>query len=272
MTVLSRVGRDEQSRDRDRCVESMRQILHLPDLRNSLNMDLRQRLHKASRVFLHDQAACPTPPSNFIEAEKLELYLASFTRELLACVLVPFWQNERTGLVESTENESLPLKARRTDYESESSHLPIELQAGPSSVSPARILAAEEFLAMRYMTLIRAVLGNMRYMMMFFSVTFVLAIVAWNSYPFQPRQIVDWLFTAFLALLGVGMVWTFAQMHRDPILSRVTATRPNELGWDFYLRVISFGAIPVFTWLAYEFPDVGSAVYSFLQPGSSVFK
>ena len=125
---------------------------------------------------------------------------------------------------------------------------------------------------MRYMTLIRAVLGNMGYLMTFFSVTFVLTIVAWNSYPFQPRQLVDWLFTAILLIVGSGMIWIFAQMHRDPILSRVTNTRPNELGFDFYLRVVSFGAIPVLTWLAYEFPDVGSSIYRVVAPGVSIFK
>ena len=89
---------------------------------------------------------------------------------------------------------------------------------------------------------------------------------------FQPRQIGDWLFTALLAVLSFGMIWIFAQMHRDPILSRVTATRANELGWDFYLRILSFGAIPFLTWLAYQFPDVGNTIYSLVQPGSSAFK
>ena len=125
--------------------------------------------------------------------------------------------------------------------------VPMELHAGPTLGDPSRIAAAEEFLAMRYMSVIRAVLANMSYLMTFVSLTFVLAIVAWNSYPFQPRQLVDWGCTALLVVLGAGVIWVFAQMHRDPILSRVSDTRPNELGWDFYLRIITFGAIPVFT-------------------------
>jgi hypothetical protein len=131
---------------------------------------------------------------------------------------------------------------------------------------------AEEFLAIRYMSLICAVLANMRYLMLFISASFVLAVVAWNSYPFQPRQTVDWLFTGLLALLGSGIVWVFAQMHRNPILSRITDTRPNELGWDFYLRIASFGVLPVVAWLAYQFPDVGSVIYRFVQPGVPVVK
>jgi hypothetical protein len=96
--------------------------------------------------------------------------------------------------------------------------------------------------------------------MYFISTTFALAIMAWNSYPFQPRQVIDWMFTLLLIILGSGVVWVFAQMYRDPILSRITHTTPNELGMEFYLRVASFGAIPLLTWLAYHFPDVGGTV------------
>jgi hypothetical protein len=122
------------------------------------------------------------------------------------------------------------------------------------------------------MSLVRAVLANMRYLMLFVSSSFVLAIVAWNSYPFQPRRQVDWLFTGLLVLLGSGIIWVLAQMHRDSILSRITDTKENELGWDFYVRVISFGAFPVLAWLAYQFPDIGSVISKFLQPAVPVVK
>ena len=159
-----------------------------------------------------------------------------------------------------------------TDLAGSHPHIPMELQAGPSPNEPVGIVMAEEFIAIRYMSLIRAVLANVRNLMTFISVAFVLTIVAWNSYPFQPRQFVDWLATGFLVILGLGVIRVFAQMHRDPILSRVTETRPNELGWNFYLRIFAFGAILVLTWLAYEFPDASSAIYRFVQPGASVFK
>ena len=46
-------------------------------------------------------------------------------------------------------------------------------------------------------------------------------------------------------------------MHRNPILSRITDTTPNKLGVDFYIRIATFGAVPVLTWLAYQFPEIG---------------
>jgi len=41
---------------------------------------------------------------------------------------------------------------------------------------------------------------------------------------------------------------------------------------DYYLRVVSFGAVPVLTWLVYQFPDFGSVIYKLLQPGVPVIK
>lgn len=101
---------------------------------------------------------------------------------------------------------------------------PLALGETPGNDDPYCIRAAEEFLAIRYVSLIRAVLVNLRYLMYFISTTFALAIMAWNSYPFQPRQVIDWMFTLLLIILGSGVVWVFAQMYRDPILSRITHT------------------------------------------------
>jgi hypothetical protein len=112
----------------------------------------------------------------------------------------------------------------------------------------------------------------MRYIMAFVSLSFVLGIVAWNAYPFRPRQYMDWLFTAMLAFLGTGVISVFAQMHRDPILSRITDTKANQLGVDFYLRIVTFGALPVLTWLAYQFPEAGGTFLRFVKPGLEVIK
>jgi hypothetical protein len=111
---------------------------------------------------------------------------------------------------------------------------------------------------------------NLRRLMSFITAAFVLAIIAWNSYPFEPRQMVDWIFTALLFILGLGVVHVLAQMHRDPILSRITDTKANELGSDFWVRLVSLGAIPLLTWLAYTFPDVGSFLFKIFQPTISV--
>jgi hypothetical protein len=92
------------------------------------------------------------------------------------------------------------------------------------------------------------------------------------SYPFDPRPVVNGIMVLLFLALGTFIVFVYAQMHRDPILSRITDTKANELGWDFYLRIASYGVLPVLAWLTYQFPDIGSVVSKFLQPGVPVIK
>lgn len=270
MTMLRSGGLQEQWRDMARGLESIRQMLHQRDLKwnisqpdwlrlDAVSKDLQEDIQQLrSRIAAGDPSGFPEHNYSFVR--KIELGLAAFSQELLSIILIPYWKNERGGLVESEDIPDASDKPRRSQTR------------GPGGTEPARILAAEEFLAIRYISLIRSVLTNLRYLMIFVSATFVLTIWAWNSYPFQPRQLVDWLFTGLLVVLGSGVVWVFAQMHRNAILSRITDTRANELGWDFYIRVVSFGALPVFTWLAYQFPDIGNLISKFLQPGVPVIK
>lgn len=263
MTMLRHEGLREQRRGMARCMESMRQLLHQADFKcrvsqadrdglDAENTKLLGTVNQLQDLYAAQAAGGEAPPQKAYckLMREIESEFAKFSQKLLSVVLIPYWKNERTGLVESEEGPG----------------------SGQAAAGPPRVLVAEEFLAIRYISVVRAVLENIRYLMMFVSAAFVLAMLAWNSYPFQPRQLVDWVFTGLLAVLGLAVVWVFAQMHRNPILSRITRTKENELGWDFYIRVISFGAVPVLTWLAYQFPDIGSLLYKLVQPGVPVMK
>jgi hypothetical protein len=282
LNMLRDSGVQAQRRSMARCLESMRQMLHQPGLRDLAAPDGRT-LEKINADALEQVALLRTrraqPASErdpktheYVLMNGLEVEFAAFSTGLLSAVLIPYWMNVRTGPVESDDIEDLPIKARRSEAHAEDQSLPLELHAGQTPEKSQEVVVAEEFLALRYLSLIRAVLANMRSLMMFISVSFILMIMAWNSYPFQPRQTLNWCFTGLLVFLGSGIIWVFAQMHRNAILSRITDTRANELGWDFYLRIIAFGALPVLTWLAYEFPEIGSVVFKFLQPGVPVIK
>jgi hypothetical protein len=282
MTMLGMGSVRAQRRDMERCLESMRHMLRMPDLTRRLHPDTLLRLSEMSRHVTDDakmleqmrQAPHHTQGLGCMMSEAVDLELAEFSRELMAELLIPYWRDERVGLVES--------RGPKTDKgEPEEAHhsalyemvgLAVPARDVPLPETPPGILAAEEFVGIRYMSMIRAVLSNVRYLMVFISLTFVLSIIAWNSYPFQQRQVVDWLFTSLLILMGVSMIVVFAQMHRDAILSRLSDTEPHKLGADFYLRVVSFGAIPVLTWLAYQFPEIAESIYKFIAPGASVFK
>jgi hypothetical protein len=202
----------------------------------------------------------------FIRA--IEGCYAEFCQLLLEKVLVPYWDTNRLGFVEDCKC-AWDIEAAATVAEEPK---PADDKDEKKCKQPTLIAMAEELLVVRYIALIRAVLVNVRYLMVFVAAVFVLSLVAWNSYPFQPHGFIDWCFTFLLLIISTGFVAMFAQMHRNAILSRITDTKPNELGWDFWIRLITFGAVPVLTWLAYQFPQIGGSLYRVVQPGLQVVK
>jgi hypothetical protein len=280
MGMLRQSGFNEQMRDMARAVESIRYILHEEDIETSLRANGWTELNNANCRLgkaiedLRRQADSRRQdgPKDYLLVQRIEEEFSVIGNLLLTRLLIPYWEEKRTGLVDGEEVEELPMKARRWEIEGEMPHFPIQLRAAPEPADPAGVIAAQEFIALRYVALIRAVLANLRSLWAFISVAFVLCIVAWHAYPFQPRQQVDWLCTGLFLILSIGIVWVFAQMYRNPILSRITDTHPNELGWEFYLRILAFGAIPVLTWLAYQFPDLGNMVFKLFRPAVDVIK
>ncbi|MCU1321475.1 MAG: hypothetical protein JWM43_1124 [Acidobacteriaceae bacterium] len=275
-SMLSQSGVQERWRDMGRTTESIRQMWHNQELINAFGSDLaakadaedaRKSLDDHIIALLElirgDKTRASTmklsllgndQPEEGLElglVRAIELDYKKFSEALLQGVLIPYWLDHRSGFIEpgSKEDENGGLKD------------PL-----------LHILLAEEFLAHRYLSLVRAVLVNLRYLMAFVSTAFVLTVIAWNIYPFQPRAGIDWIFTGLLFVLGTGIVAVFAQMHRNPILSRITNTGINELGMPFFIRLATFGAVPVLTWLAYQFPGIGSTLLKVAQPGLSALK
>jgi len=61
-------------------------------------------------------------------------------------------------------------------------------------------------------------------------------------------------------------------MHRNSILNRITDSDASKLGGEFWVRLATFGAVPVLTWLAYQFPAVGGSILRMVQPGLGLSK
>lgn len=279
MAMLGQSGLNVRWRDMSRSTESLRQLMSndqireaagagwqgLKDAYDGLNTQITSLHHYLAHfpsVLVQEESigeAHDLPNEDtrrdlcFVYA--IERRFAVFCEHLLEFILIPYWLDKRVGFVSEVSPDG-PGTRRISDAPQE----------------PLYIRLAEEFLAIRYVALIRVVIVNIRDLMVFVAAAFVLALVAWNSYLFQPRQIIDWCFTILILCLGIGFIWVFAQMHRNPILSRITATTPNELGTDFYIRLATFGAIPVLTWLAYHFPEIGSRLFQLIQPSLQVAK
>ena len=279
VAMLGQSGLNVRWRDMARSTESLRQLINNPEIKaaagfgwqslidasNELTMQITYlQLSIAGKVPSSAPPECTSEDCDLPHVESrrqlcfiyaIERRYALFCERLLEHILIPYWNETRVGFVNELDPDS-PGSRHVADAPKELLHIRL----------------AEEFLAIRYVALIRTVLVNIRHLMVFVSAAFVLAIVAWNSYPFQPHQIIDWCFTILMLCVSVGFIWVFAQMHRNPILSRITATTPNELGPDFYIRLVTFGAVPVLTWLAYQFPEIGGNIFRLLQPSLQVAK
>jgi hypothetical protein len=277
VTMLGQSGLNIRWRDMARSTESLRQLINnddvkteagfgwdsLKDAYDDLDLQIRNLILciagigeiSAPQMCTEGDLPCEDARRELCFMYAIERGYATFCERLLEHLLIPYWNEKRIGFVSEPGSDN-PGAKHTADVPQE----------------PLHIQLAEEFLAIRYVALIRTVLVNIRHLMVFVSAAFVLAIVAWNSYPFQPHQLLDWCFTILMICLSVGFISVFAQMHRNPILSRITATTPNELGSDFYIRLVTFGAVPVLTWLAYQFPEIGGSVFRFLQPSLEVAK
>jgi hypothetical protein len=139
----------------------------------------------------------------------------------------------------------------------------------PSSVGlrpEQRQMLAAEFVALRFVAVFRYVSLQMRNLISMISLGFILALLALRSYPFQPRERIGWwLVTAFICL-GGALTYVFMEMDRDATLSRISKTEANKLDREFFWPLLRFGALPLLTIIAAQFPAVSSFLFSWLQP------
>ncbi|HZI55305.1 MAG TPA: hypothetical protein VFF39_00950, partial [Verrucomicrobiae bacterium] len=130
----------------------------------------------------------------------------------------------------------------------------------------------EKYVALRWVAFIRAVIGRIRLLIIFLAISFSLAMISLVIYSFEPHRELLWSVTALFIGIGLLTITVLIQMHRDPILSRITNTKPGKLDITFYIRLVALGAGPLVTLLATHFPSIGRSVVSFLQPGLEALK
>lgn len=137
---------------------------------------------------------------------------------------------------------------------------------------PKRTACAERFVCLYFLNYILVILRRIQSLLLSIGGMFVFILLSLNFYPFEPhlslRTLVLILF--FLILAAVGFV--YAQMHKDAVLSRITDTRPGELGLDFYLRMGGFVLVPLLSLLAAQFPEMNNFLFSWLEPALQALK
>jgi hypothetical protein len=99
------------------------------------------------------------------------------------------------------------------------------------------------------------------------SVTFVLLLVFFNSYSPQGPQLIARFFAALFLVMGYLMIRVFAQMERNPILSRISRTNPGELNAEFWMQLVALGGLPLLGVLAHLFPSLSQFLFQWIAPG-----
>ena len=139
-----------------------------------------------------------------------------------------------------------------------------------SSEDPLNV--AESLIAFQFVSYIRYTLHQVRNLIYFVTVGFVLSMIALHCYPFQaPRTITTFITIMFTVFAG-GIAIVMAQADRDPTLSRITNTTPGSLDAGFFKRVVVYLGVPFVTVIASQVPAWGRFLFSWVQPALEALK
>jgi hypothetical protein len=141
--------------------------------------------------------------------------------------------------------------------------------------SPAQdptIRAVERFLCLFYLNIILVPLRRLQTLILAMAGVFVFVLISYSSYPFESRESFHVLLISifFSISLVVGVV--YGQMYANPLLSRITNTKPGELGLDFWVRLGTFVFVPLLSLLSVQFPEINNFLFSWLQPALQSIK
>ena len=191
--------------------------------------------------------------------KSLQHSLADMAAIMLTKLLIPAWRKERESLA-SGPTGSADGSGKDTP----------DVQAVPNLAPHVR--NAEELVCLVYIAFIQNILGRIRSLVMGIICIFLAITVAVSSYPFDPRPLLSGIVVALFIVLGVTIVLVYSQMHRDATLSNLTGTKPGELGSEFWLKLVGFGAGPVLGLVASVFPEFTDFIFSWVQPGIASIK
>ena len=189
--------------------------------------------------------------------ERMQNLFASAAMDALAYAAA-YWQTE-TSLPDANQEKR---RSEQSKEETKSEAQPL----------PLLIAACEQYLALLYTNFILLAFARLRGLIVVVGGVYVLSMLALMVYPFQPQVEIRLGLMAVLGLIVVIVGTVYAQMHRDATLSHITQTKPGELGSDFWLRIASFAAIPVFGLIASQYPELGNTLYSWIEPALHAFK
>lgn len=131
---------------------------------------------------------------------------------------------------------------------------------------------AETFIALHYSPFLLYCVRQIRNLILFLSIGLLLLVVALNSYSHQAPQFIGRFLFVLLVCTSWIVVRCLVGIERDPILSRIAGTTPGKVGFEGWLKLLSYGALPVLSLLASQFPVISNFLYSWVAPTLQAFR
>jgi hypothetical protein len=211
--------------------------------------------------------------------EDLQKRMARSAAALLNDPLMDFWDKDPSPSVSdpsvicsSKEHDESEAKSRSASLDSGKKSEDASNDGDSGKCLPLKRVLAEEYVALVYVNFLASVLLRLRTMVICAAGMYVFIVLSINTYPFEPHLALQSMAVLLLIAMGIAVGVVYAQMHRDNILSRLTSSKPGELGWDFWLKLLSAGAIPIFSLLASQFPSIRQFLFSWLEPALQAVK
>ena len=145
--------------------------------------------------------------------------------------------------------------------------------AGMSATYPkdnvAWIKDAEAFAATVVALLINRHVRQFQHFIYPLLVSTVLLLCAILSYPFEPHRLMKSFAWSLILLSVAAGVWTYLQLDRNSLLSKIAATQPGRITANSGLvfRLLAWGIVPLLAALAADYPDLVHSIMTWVAPG-----
>jgi hypothetical protein len=225
---------------------------------------LRQQLDPGSRALmrLSERPSRVQLPLHFNqklceEIGSLQVQLSILCAIVYRCILIDYWKSQDQRWVTRE-----PAKCKEND----NTDAVLNRKSDASDNVPQKVMWAEEFVALNYIAFVLRSLIHIRWLVVASLGIYVFLFLAATLYPFEPQASIHAFFIfVFSGMFSVVAV-IFAQMHKNDTLSHLTDTRPGELGFDFWIRMVSFAAVPVVTLITTQVPALNRTLFSWVWP------
>jgi hypothetical protein len=131
---------------------------------------------------------------------------------------------------------------------------------------------AQKFVALHYSSFILYAVRQIQNLFIFVSSGFVLLMISLNCYSIQAPQFIGRLLLILFLVLATITVSCLVGLEKDPVLSHMVGSDPGKLNKEFYLKIAGYGALPILSLLASEFPSVSNFLLSWVEPTLEAFK